>query len=131
MMITSLSVILIGSPIIILRSNRCLRLDSAISKGAWENYLRLDYMPSVILFVDHSDENAVEHLILLEGQYRFTRLTLNLSQEVAILDGANLNSTLDTTGLLANLDVSARTRLNFCHASESKLRAQRETVSGR
>jgi Putative beta-barrel porin 2 len=82
-------------------------------EGRVENYLRLDYMPSVILFVDHSDENAVEHLILLEGQYRFTRLTLNLSQEVAILDGANLNSTLDTTGLLANLDVSARTRLNF------------------
>jgi len=82
-------------------------------EGRGENYLRLDYMPSVILFVDHSDQNAVEHLILLEGQYRFSRLTLNLSQEVAILDGANLNSTLDTTGLLANLDVSARTRLNL------------------
>ena len=82
-------------------------------EGRAENYLRLDYMPSVILFVDHSDEDAVEHLILLEGQYRFSRLTLNLSQEVAILDGANLNSTLDTTGLLANLDVSARTRLNL------------------
>jgi hypothetical protein len=82
-------------------------------EGRVENYLRLDYMPSVILFVDHSDEDAIEHLILLEGQYRFTRLTLNLSQEVAILDGANLNSTLDTTGLLANLDVSARTRLNL------------------
>jgi len=82
-------------------------------EGRGENYLRLDYMPSVILFVDHSDQNAVEHLILLEGQYRFSRLTLNLSQEVAILDGANLNSTLDTTGLLANLDVSGRTRLNL------------------
>ena len=82
-------------------------------EGRAENYLRLDYMPSVILFVDHSDEDAVENLILLEGQYRFSRLTLNLSQEVAILDGANLNSTLDTTGLLANLDVSARTRLNL------------------
>jgi hypothetical protein len=82
-------------------------------EGRGENYVRLDYMPSVILFVDHSDQDAVEHLILLEGQYRFSRLTLNLSQEVAILDGANLNSTLDTTGLLANLDVSGRTRLNL------------------
>jgi hypothetical protein len=82
-------------------------------EGRVENYLRLDYMPSVILFVDHSDQDAVEHLILLEGQYRFSRLTLSLAQEVAILDGANLNSTLDTTGLLANLDVSARTRLNL------------------
>jgi len=82
-------------------------------EGRGGNYIRLDYMPSVILFVDHSDEDTVEHLIRLEGQYRFSRLTLNLGQEVAILDGANLNSTLDTTGLLANVDVSARTRLNL------------------
>src|SRR6266566_5966054 len=67
-------------------------------EGRGGNYLRLDYMPSIILFVDHSDEDAVEHLIRIEGQYRFSRLTLNLNQEVAILDGANLNSTLDTTG---------------------------------
>ena len=82
-------------------------------EGRGGNYLRLDYMPSVILFVDHSDQDAVEQLILLEGQYRFSRLTLSLSQEVAILDGTNLNSTLDTTGLQANLDVSGRTRLNL------------------
>jgi len=82
-------------------------------EGRGGNYIRLDYMPSVILFVDHSDEDAVEHLIRLEGQYRFSRLSLNLNQEVAILDGANLNSTLDTTGLLANVDVSTRTRLNL------------------
>jgi hypothetical protein len=82
-------------------------------EGRNGNFLRLDYMPSVILFVDHDDQDAVEHLVLLEGQYRFSRLTLNLSQEVAILDGTNINSTLDTTGLLANLDVSGRTRLNL------------------
>lgn len=82
-------------------------------EGRNANFLRLDYMPSVILFVDHSDEDAVEHLVLLEGQYRFGRLTLSLSQEVAILDGTNISSTLDTTGLLANLDVSGRTRLNL------------------
>lgn len=82
-------------------------------EGRGGNYIRLDYLPSVILFVDHSEEDAVEHLIHLEGQYRFSRLTLNLSQDVNILDGANLNSTLDTTGLLANVDVSTPTRLNL------------------
>jgi hypothetical protein len=82
-------------------------------EGRGGNYIRLDYLPSVILFVDHSEEDAVEHLIRLEGQYRFSRLTLNLSQDVEILDGANLNSTLDTTGLLANVDVSTPTRLNL------------------
>jgi len=82
-------------------------------EGRSENYLRLDYIPSIILYTDHSDEDTVSHLINLEGQYRFGRLTLNLSQEVAILDGTNLNSTLDTTGLQANLDVSIPTRLNL------------------
>jgi hypothetical protein len=82
-------------------------------EGRSQNYLRLDYMPSIILFTDHSEEDAVSHLINLEGQYRFSRLTLTLSQEVDILDGTNLNSTVDTTGLQANLDVSVPTRLNL------------------
>lgn len=96
-------------------------------EGRGGNFLRLDYMPSVILFVDHSDEDTVEHLIRLEGQYRFSRLTLNLTQDVDILDGASLNSTLDTTGLLANIDVSARTRLNLYN---TRLRANYE-LSGK
>jgi hypothetical protein len=82
-------------------------------EGRNENYLRLDYMPSIILYADHSDENAVSHLIHLEGGYRFSRLTLSLSQEVYILDGTNLNSIVDTTGLFANLDNSTFTRLNL------------------
>src|SRR5437773_3122333 len=84
-------------------------------------------MPSIILFVDHSEKDAVEHLIHLEGQYRFSRLTLNLSQDVAILDSANLNSTLDTTGLQANVDVSTPTRLNLF---TTRLRANYE-LSGK
>ena len=96
-------------------------------EGRGGNFLRLDYMPSVILFVDHSDEDTVEHLIRLEGQYQFSRLTLNLTQDVDILDGASLNSTLDTTGLLANIDVSTRTRLNLYN---TRLRANYE-LSGK
>jgi len=82
-------------------------------EGRGGNYIRLDYLPSIILFVDHSNEDAISNLIHLEGRYQFSRLTLTLSQDVDILDGANLNSTLDTTGLLANVDVSTPTRLNL------------------
>jgi polysaccharide biosynthesis protein VpsM len=82
-------------------------------EGQAGNFLRLDYIPSIILYSDHSDLNAVSHLINLEGGYRFSRLTLTLSQQVAILDGTNLSSTIDTTGLLANLDASTPTRLNL------------------
>jgi hypothetical protein len=82
-------------------------------EGQSENFLRLDYIPSIILYSDHSDLNAVSHLINIEGGHRFGRLTLTLSQQVAILDGTNLNSVIDTTGLLANLDASTPTRLNL------------------
>ena len=77
------------------------------------SYLRLDYMPSAILFVDHSDQDAFNQLIHLEGGHSSGRLTLSLSVDIAILESANLNSFFDTTGLWANTDASAPTRMNW------------------
>ena len=82
-------------------------------EGRGTNYIRLDYMPSIILFVDHSNEDDVDHLVHLEGRHQFSRLTLFFSQDVDILRNANLNSLIDTTGQFANIDVSARTELNL------------------
>ncbi len=81
--------------------------------GRQDNYILLDYIPTGLLYVDHSENDAIEHRIHLEGGHRFSRLTLSLSQDVNILDGANLGDTTDTTGHQVNLDVSARTRLNL------------------
>lgn len=80
-----------------------------------ENYIRLDYTPSVFLFLDHSEDDAVQHLIRLEGHHRFRRLDLVLAQDIQILDGADLAGTSDTTitGNFANVDVSTRTRVNI------------------
>src|SRR2546422_1667588 len=82
-------------------------------EGRGGNYIRLDYLPSIIIFVDHSGDDAVDQLIHLEARHQFSRLTLFFSQDVDILDSANLNSFIDTTGQHANIDVSARTRLNL------------------
>src|SRR5437867_7178083 len=82
-------------------------------EGRNRSYLRLDYMPSAILFVDHSDEDAFNQLIHLEGGYNFGRLRLSLFEDVALLESANLNSLIDTTGLWANTDASAPTRVNI------------------
>ena len=84
-------------------------------QGRNQAYFRLDYMPSIILYTDHSDENAVNHLIHLEAGYHWSRLTLTAIQDIAILDGANLNSFIDTTGLYANLDASGLNRLNLAN----------------
>src|SRR5512132_2158859 len=89
--------------------------------GRSRSYLRLDYMPSAILFVDHSDQDAFNQLIHIEGGYDFGRLRLSLAQDVALLESANLNSIIDTTGLWANTDASAPTRMNIFN---TRLRAQ-------
>ena len=88
--------------------------------GRSRSYLRLDYMPSAILFVDHSDQDAFNQYLHLEGGYSSGRLTLSLSEDIAILESANLNSFYDTTGLWANTDASAPTRLNVFY---TRLRA--------
>ena len=92
-------------------------------EGRSRAYLRLDYMPSAILFVNHSDEDAFNQLIHLEGGYQFGRLRLTLAQDVALLESANLNSIFDTTGLWANTDASAPTRVNIFN---TRLRANYE-----
>jgi len=88
--------------------------------GHSRSYLRLDYMPSGILFVDHSDQDAFNQFLHLEGGYSSGRLTLSISEDIAILESANLNSFYDTTGLWANTDASAPTRLNVFY---TRLRA--------
>jgi len=74
------------------------------------NSLSLIYKPSVFLFADNSQNDTVQHLIRLQGAHNFGRLSLSLSQDVQILDGADLNSISDPTGHTANIDVGARTR---------------------
>src|SRR5262249_28334696 len=81
--------------------------------GRSRSYLRLDYMPSGILYVNHSDEDAFNQLIHLEGGYNTGRLRLTLMQDVALLQSANLSSFVDTTGLWANTDANAPTRINI------------------
>jgi Putative beta-barrel porin 2 len=80
-----------------------------------ENYLRLDYSPVLLLFTKHSEDDALQHLIRLEGHHRFRRLDLTLAQEIEILDGTDLStiSDLNAPGSHANVDVSGRTRVNI------------------
>lgn len=80
-----------------------------------ENYIRLDYLPTVSLFADHSENNSFQHVVRLEGQYRINRLTLNLAQVVQIMDGVDVQ-TKDSAGGLdqrVNLDVAGRTRFDI------------------
>src|SRR4029077_18384639 len=76
------------------------------------NYLTFDYIASVYFFAEQTKRDTVEHLISLAAQHDFGHLVLGLSQEVRILDGTNLNTLSNTTGVQANTDVGAPSREN-------------------
>jgi hypothetical protein len=81
-------------------------------------YIRIDYAPSIFLYTDHSDDDEIQHLIRLEGQYGFGRLLLGLSQDVQILHGSHLDtSTLDASAVAIagsiNAGVNGRTNAEF------------------
>src|SRR5207244_3374444 len=73
----------------------------------------LIYHPSAFLYVDHSENDTIQHLIRLQGQHQFGHLSLSLSQDVQILSGVDLNSISDSTGQNANIDVGQRARHNI------------------
>ena len=82
--------------------------------GRQGNYIRLDYAPEIDIYIDHDEFNDVQHLIRLEGQYNFGRLTLNLTQDVQILTATDTNSVIGngTVISIANVDVAGRTDVN-------------------
>lgn len=85
------------------------------TEGRTENFLRLDYLPAVFIFADHSENDSVQHVFRLDGQYRINRLTLTLSQMVQIMDGVDVQAQDSAGGLeqQVNLDVAGRTRFNI------------------
>jgi hypothetical protein len=76
------------------------------------NYLSLDYIASVYLFAEQTQRNGVQHLIHLAAQHDFGHFVLGLSQDVQILDGTNLTSLTNTTGVQANIDVGSPSQSN-------------------
>jgi len=80
-----------------------------------QNYLALRYAPEIHLFGDHTENNAFQQIISLLGQYRFPLLSLNLSQDIQILDGTGLDvpSGTGSNFTRTNLDVAGRTRVNI------------------
>jgi uncharacterized protein (PEP-CTERM system associated) len=82
-----------------------------------ENFLRASYFPHVLLFLDNDNLNTVEHLFVLDAQYRLSRLTFVLSEEIALLESSEL-SNFGTQGSVipqVNLDISGRSRVNTFH----------------
>jgi len=74
------------------------------------NSLNFVYAPNAYIFAKQSNADALQHVIHLDAQRQFAKLTLSASEDIQILDSSNLTSLTDTTGRQANVDVGQRTR---------------------
>ncbi len=87
--------------------------------GRQRNYIRVDYAPSVLLFDDDAARDGVQHVIRLEAQYRTSRFTFQLTQDVQFLrngtDGPNISSTVGPGDISnsVNLDVAGRVQVDI------------------
>lgn len=96
------------------------RIDPAISIGFGDlepggaNYLRLEYDPDIVFFLDHSNFNTVQHVVNLGAQSNLSRLTLGLTENAQFLKGSDVNQALNTGAFVSavNLDVRGRPQVN-------------------
>lgn len=79
------------------------------------NFLRFGYEPDIVFFFDHSEFDAFQNVVHLEGQSNFGRLTLGLSEEAQFLNGTDVNQSTSTGGFVngVNLDVRGQPNVNF------------------
>src|SRR6185369_1166641 len=57
-----------------------------------ERYLKLDYSPSFLFFLDQSQNNSIDHDANLSGQWQIAKLTLNLQQLDQVSSGGVLEA---------------------------------------
>jgi len=82
-----------------------------------ENYLTIQYAPSVILFADHTEQNGFEQEGTLAGQWRLSKLALGAQFGVQSLSGGDVDvgdradRTLYQIALTSKYDCSEKTSL--------------------
>jgi hypothetical protein len=79
-----------------------------------ENFLELYYEPDFLVFADHSNFDAVEHVAHLAGQYRFARLTVGVVENIQLAETGD-SQLPGYTGTIVNgvnIDTGGRRRIN-------------------
>src|SRR5258708_15715370 len=79
------------------------------------NFLRFEYDPDIVFFLDHSSFNTFQNVIHLDGRTAFSRLTLSLSEVAQLLNGSDVNQATNggTFVNAVNLDVRGQPRVNM------------------
>ena len=79
------------------------------------NFIRFEYDPDIVFFLDHSSFNTFQNVIHLDGRVAFSRLTLTLSEVIQLLNGSDVNQAGSSGSFVnaVNLDVRGQPRVNI------------------
>jgi hypothetical protein len=79
-----------------------------------ENFLEAFYEPDFLIFADHSNFDTVQHVAYLAAQYRFSRLTLGIAENIQLAQTGD-SQLPGFTGTIVNgvnIDTGGRRRIN-------------------
>jgi hypothetical protein len=78
------------------------------------NVLHFSYKPDIVLFFNHSEFDAFQHIILLNARSNLGHLTLELNEDAEFLSGTDVNQASNTGAFInaVNLDVRGQPRVN-------------------
>ena len=79
-----------------------------------ENFLEAFYEPDFLIFAHHSNFDTVQHVAYLAAQYRFSRLTLGIAENIQLAQtgDSQLPSFTGTIVNGVNIDTGGRRRIN-------------------
>lgn len=79
------------------------------------NFLRFEYDPDIVFFLDHSSFNTFQNVIHFDGRTAFNRLTLTVTEVAQLLNGSDVNQATNggTFVNAVNLDVRGQPRVNL------------------
>ena len=96
-----------------------LRIDPTIAltfgdESGAANVLHFSYEPDVVLFFNHSEFDAFQHIIRFDAQLNLGRSTLGLSEKADFLNGTDVDRASNTGAFVnqVNLDVRGQPRQN-------------------
>jgi hypothetical protein len=96
-----------------------LRIDPIIALSIGDesdaaNVLHFSYEPDMVLFFNHSEFDAFQHIIRFDARSNLGRSTLELIEDAEFLNGTDVNQASNTGAFInnVNLDVRGQPRVN-------------------
>ena len=95
-------------------SDYYVRIDPALVVGFGDvesreaNFLRVEYNPDIVLFIDHSNFNTFQRVVHVDGSSNFSRLTLGVSETAQFLSGSDDDTIEDKAQIISTIRFGAQ-----------------------